>query len=85
MYQMARKLEGRSPRDVAGGQKWNIALRIMELGYHVFVMDTDIVLLSNPFEGLARDSDVEALSDGWERKSAGGRGCSSFASKYWQA
>lgn len=66
-HRLAEKLKGRIPRDFASCQKWNSALRILQLGYHVFVMDTDIVLLRNPFDDLVRDSDVEALSDGWSK------------------
>ena len=34
--------------------------------------DVDIVTLQNPFKYLARDSDVESMSDGWDDATAYG-------------
>ena len=42
------------------------------LGYSVFLSDVDVAWLQNPFKLLARDSDVEGLSDGYDERTAYG-------------
>lgn len=37
-----------------------------------FLPDVDIITLQNPFGFLARDSDVESMSDGWDAATAYG-------------
>ena len=54
------------------GLKFKIIRRFMELGYAVLLSDVDIVTLQNPFKFLVRDSDVEAMSDGWDNATAYG-------------
>lgn len=43
-----------------------------KLGYSVLLSDVDIVTLRNPFNHLYRDSDIEAMSDGWDNATAYG-------------
>lgn len=52
--------------------KFRILQNFMKLGYSVFLSDVDIVFLQNPFEHLARDSDVEGMTDGWDHGTAYG-------------
>lgn len=41
-------------------------------GVDLFLLDPDSVLLKNPFDFLYRDSDVEAMCDGWDEQTAWG-------------
>ena len=54
------------------GLKFRILMPFMELGYSVLLSDVDVLHLRNPFHYLARDSDVEAMSDGWDQMTAYG-------------
>ena len=47
-------------------RKWAALGEILEAGAGVFWADVDAVLAADPFPLLAADSDVEALSEGWE-------------------
>ena len=38
------------------------------------VADVDVIFLQNPFDFLARDSDIEGMSDGWDNGTAYGKG-----------
>ncbi|KAK9805510.1 hypothetical protein WJX72_002163 [[Myrmecia] bisecta] len=58
-------VKGRKHNEVLGSQKFLLARRIVERGYHVFLVDTDIVVIQNPFPFLVRDTDIECMSDGW--------------------
>ena len=59
------------------GLKFRILRRFLDLGYAVLLSDVDIVTLQNPFQFLARDCDVESMSDGWDNATAyGGPGAS---------
>lgn len=49
----------------AAGRKYLLLKQFLQLGYAVLLSDVDIVTLSNPFQHLIRDSDVEGASDGW--------------------
>lgn len=53
-------------------QKFHLLREFLVLGYRVFLSDVDIVTLQNPFKFLARDSDVEGLSDGFDERTAYG-------------
>lgn len=52
--------------------KFRILSRFMKLGYSVLLSDVDVVTLDNPFKYLVKDSDVEAMSDGWDHQTAYG-------------
>lgn len=52
--------------------KFRILTNFVKLGYSVLLSDVDIVILQNPFDHLKRDSDVEAMSDGWDPQKAYG-------------
>ncbi len=54
------------------GLKFKILRHFLQLGYAVLLSDVDIVTLQNPFDHLYRDSDVEAMSDGWNNDTAYG-------------
>eukprot|EP00892_Ulva_mutabilis_P003675 jgi/Ulvmu1/167/UM001_0171.1 len=54
------------------GLKFQILKEFLLLGYSVLLSDVDIVTVSNPFEHLQRDSDVEGMSDGWDAAKAYG-------------
>lgn len=54
------------------GLKFRILRRFLDLGYAVLLSDVDIVTLQNPFKFLARDCDVESMSDGWDNATAYG-------------
>ena len=55
------------------GLKFRILRRFLDLGYAVLLSDVDIVTLQNPFQFLARDCDVESMSDGWDNATAYGQ------------
>ncbi len=55
------------------GLKFKILRHFLQLGYAVLLSDVDIVTLQNPFDHLYRDSDVEAMSDGWSNDTAYGK------------
>lgn len=55
------------------GLKFKILRHFLQLGYAVLLSDVDIVTLQNPFGHLHRDSDVEAMSDGWNNNTAYGK------------
>lgn len=55
------------------GLKIKILRHFLQLGYAVLLSDVDIVTLQNPFAHLHRDSDVEAMSDGWNNDTAYGK------------
>eukprot|EP00854_Cymbomonas_tetramitiformis_P005085 gene5085-6189_t len=49
-----------------------MATEILKLGYNGLFMSLDVVLVQDPFKFLYRDSDVEAMSYGWDDRSAYG-------------
>lgn len=55
------------------GLKFRILQRFLKLGYSVLLSDVDIIYLQNPFDHLFRDSDIEAMSDGWNNHTAYGQ------------
>ena len=55
------------------GLKFKILQRFLQLGYAVLLSDVDIITLQDPFQHLSRDSDVEAMSDGWDNATAYGQ------------
>ena len=57
------------------GLKFKILQRFLKLGYAVLLSDVDIIFIQNPFEHIFRDSDVEAMSDGWNNQTAYGAHC----------
>lgn len=54
------------------GLKFQILREFLQLGYSVLLSDVDIVYLQNPFDYLYRDSDVESMSDGHNKRTAYG-------------
>lgn len=55
------------------GLKFKILRHFLQLGYSVLLSDVDIVTIQNPFGYLHRDSDIEAMSDGWDNATAYGK------------
>lgn len=55
------------------GLKFKILRHFLQLGYSVLLSDVDIVTIQNPFSHLHRDSDIEAMSDGWDNATAYGK------------
>ena len=53
-------------------QKFSIVKEFVERGCSVFLTDTDVAYLRDPFPFLFRDADVESMSDGWDAGSAFG-------------
>ena len=53
-------------------QKFHILRQFLALGYRVLLSDVDVVVVQNPFQHLHRDADVEALSDGYDPRTAYG-------------
>ena len=54
------------------GLKFQILHELLSVGVSVLLSDVDIVVTSNPFLALYRDTDVEGMSDGWDEKTAFG-------------
>ena len=52
--------------------KYGILRSFLELGWHVFLSDVDVVVLQDPFEHLYRDHDLEGMSDGYDDQTAYG-------------
>ena len=67
----SRVLTARRCCDCAG-LKFQILQEFLELGYAVLLSDVDILTVQNPFKFLARDADVEGMSDGWDAAKAYG-------------
>ena len=53
-------------------RKWALIRSLLELGVTVLYADVDVVLTSRPFELIANDSDVEAVSEAWDNEAARG-------------
>ena len=53
-------------------QKFGIVQGFIRLGCSVLLTDTDVVYMTDPFQALYRDSDIESMSDGWDNKTAHG-------------
>lgn len=47
-------------------RKWAALVEILEAGVAIYWADVDAVIAANPFSLLYGDSDVEALSEGWD-------------------
>lgn len=58
-------LAGRNHREIISAAKYDFVADILDVGVHTLMTDTDIVYFDNPFCHFFRDSDVEAMSDGW--------------------
>jgi len=52
--------------------KFQLIKQFLVLGYSVLLSDVDILTLQDPFKHLHRDSDIEALSDGFDEQTAYG-------------
>lgn len=55
------------------GLKFKILQRFLKLGYAVLLSDVDILIFQDPFPHIFGDSDVEAMSDGWDNATAYGQ------------
>lgn len=72
-FDVASSIQGHTGDNHAiSAQKYAILLRFLDLGWSVFLCDIDIVILKNPFLFLHRDSDIEAMSDGFDHGTAYG-------------
>ena len=58
--------------EMSSAKKYRLLQRIVRLGYHVLLSDTDVALLDDPFLHLHRDADVECSTDGWSDLTAYG-------------
>lgn len=54
------------------GLKFRVLREFLQLGYSVLLSDIDIVYVQNPFKYLHRDSDIEAMTDGYSNLTAYG-------------
>jgi hypothetical protein len=52
--------------------KYEILSEFLDLGWSVLLVDVDVVMLRDPWPLLARDSDVECMSDGFDAATAYG-------------
>ena len=52
--------------------KWQLLSRLLSGGFGVLFSTPETVLISDPFAALFRDSDIEAMSSGWDDGSATG-------------
>ena len=67
---------GGTGNHATSGLKFRLLLPWLKAGCHVLLSDVDVVYLRNPFSVapayLHRDSDVEAMTDGWTDETAYG-------------
>ena len=61
-----RSASGSTDNHATSGLKFQILHELLSVGVSVLLSDVDIVVTSNPFLALYRDTDVEGMSDGWE-------------------
>lgn len=61
----------RNNHDIAA-QKFGLLRELLRLDYSCLFVDTDVVVLQNPFEHLYRDADLEAGTDGFDNNTAYG-------------
>uniref|UniRef100_A0A7S0J9T8 Nucleotide-diphospho-sugar transferase domain-containing protein n=1 Tax=Calcidiscus leptoporus TaxID=127549 RepID=A0A7S0J9T8_9EUKA len=52
--------------------KWRVLAQLLSQGFGVLYTDPSTVLVSDPFEALYRDADIEAMSLGWDDPSSYG-------------
>lgn len=64
---------GTGDNHAISAKKYGIILEVIDLGWNVFLSDADVVILQNPFHHLHRDSDIEAMSDGFDEDTAYGK------------
>lgn len=72
LVQISAAQKGVGENHAVSGLKFRILRPMLHLGYSVLLSDVDIITLQNPFEFLARDCDVEGMSDGWDNATAYG-------------
>mmetsp|Transcript_18645 Transcript_18645/g.40053 ORF Transcript_18645/g.40053 Transcript_18645/m.40053 type:complete len:447 (+) Transcript_18645:53-1393(+) len=46
--------------------KYTLLRQLIQLGYNTYITDMDLVYMSNPFNHLHRDSDIEIQTDGFD-------------------
>ncbi|EFJ41804.1 hypothetical protein VOLCADRAFT_119593 [Volvox carteri f. nagariensis] len=51
--------------------KFSLLQTSLQLGYHTMITDMDLVYISNPFDELHRDADIESSSDGFDNMAFG--------------
>jgi len=67
-----RSRTGSTDNHATSGLKFQILHELLSVGVSVLLSDVDIVVTSNPFLALYRDTDVEGMSDGWDDNTAYG-------------
>lgn len=74
-----RRLKTRSGKDSSttdnhdtSALKFGLLAEMLSIGVSVLLSDVDVVVLSDPFVALHRDTDVEGMTDGWDDASAYG-------------
>ncbi|KAG2427113.1 hypothetical protein HXX76_012624 [Chlamydomonas incerta] len=63
--------------------KFSLLQTSLQLGYHTMITDMDLVYLSNPFDALKRDADIESSSDGFDAMAYGTMGSIADATMGW--
>ena len=58
--------------DYRGRSKFEVVKQLLALDCRVLAADPDVLFYGDPFAALYRDSDLEALSDGWDLHSIAG-------------
>ncbi|GLC37586.1 hypothetical protein PLESTB_001670700 [Pleodorina starrii] len=51
--------------------KFSLLQTSLQLGHHTMITDMDLVYISNPFDELHRDADIESSSDGFDEMAYG--------------
>lgn len=69
---IAEAQKGTGDNHAVSGLKFHLLRDFLALGYSVLLSDVDVVYLQNPFNFLARDCDVESMTDGFDNTTAYG-------------
>jgi len=65
--------EGTHPANKVSTLKYDLLRQFIATGTGVLITDLDLVYVSNPFENLHRDADIEGQTDGFSREWAHGK------------
>ncbi|KAG2433608.1 hypothetical protein HYH02_012537 [Chlamydomonas schloesseri] len=63
--------------------KFSLLQTSLQLGFHTMITDMDLVYISNPFDALKRDADIESSSDGFDAMAYGSMSSISDATMGW--
>ncbi|KAG2499805.1 hypothetical protein HYH03_002101 [Edaphochlamys debaryana] len=63
--------------------KFSLLQTSLQLGFHTMITDMDLVYISNPFDSLHRDADIESSSDGFDAMAYGTMNSISDATMGW--